>query len=137
MNEPQLGLTRRRDSAGGSSYAPLVERENQEAIIAAACKLFTDRGWSELALGRRSFTVQKEGKVFSCFLYPTTNVMAFASGAQRLSAVIPEPNCLVLTMEEHHVTQMPIYVGVRNIGDIPALLGGTPALRGELRQLTE
>ena len=69
--------------------------------------------------------------------YPTVNVMAFANGAQRLSEAIPEASCLVLTMEEHHVTQTPIYVGVRNIGDIPALLGGTPALSGELRQLTE
>ena len=124
------------DVEGASS---LVEHVDQAAIIAAACKLFTDRGWSELALGHNSFTVQKADRVFSCFLYPTDKVIAFRDGSQKLSDTIPEPFCLVLTMEEHQCTQRPIYVGVGSLKDIPSLVGvnATALEAKDVRQLQQ
>jgi hypothetical protein len=105
----------------------ITEVPDQAAVIRAACQLFLDRGWTDLASGRNSFTVEKGEQVFSCFLYPSDKVIAMRglSGVevQRLSDAIKEPFCLVLTMEKDHRTGNPVYVGVRDLSKVPELVG--------------
>lgn len=118
------------NSAGPTSYPIAGVHAGQAEIIAAACKLFIDRGWSELAWGNSNFTVEKEGKVFSCFLYPTDRVVAFRAGSQRLNEVIKEPTCLVLSLEENHHTSAPMYVGIPSAADVQLALGNSLKLLG-------
>ena len=98
----------------------IVEVSGQLPIIAAIQRMFTDRGWSALAESALNFSVEKEGRVFSCFLYPSDKVVAMRGASQRLSEVAREPYCLVLTMEKDHRTGDPIYVPVSSIEGLPS-----------------
>jgi len=109
----------------------IVVVSGQLPIITTIQKMFTDRGWSVLAESTLNFSVEKGGKVFSCFLYPSEKVVAMRGiTQQKFSEVASEPWCLVLTMEEGQETGQPIYVPVTLVDKV------TPELTTQVETLS-